>query len=203
MAWELPELPYAADALEPHIDAETMKIHHGKHHRGYVDKLNAALEGRDDFAETPLEELLSNIAALPEEIRPAVRNYGGGHSNHGIFWMNMAPDGGGEPTGVLADALADAFGSVAAFREQFTDTATTVFGSGWVWLVRRGDALEIVSRPNQDSPYMDGMIPLLGLDVWEHASTLAYQNRRPEYVAAWWNVVQWNDVAERYEGASG
>lgn len=199
MAHTLPELPYAFDALEPHIDAETMRIHHGKHHQAYVDKLNAALDGYQELAGKPLEDLLRNINEVPEAIRAAVRNHGGGHANHSVFWKNMRPGGDSEPRGALAEAVRSAFGGdTAKFRDDFTKAALALFGSGWVWLVSEMGALTIVSRPNQDSPLMDGLVPLLGLDVWEHAYYLKYQNRRPEYVAAWWNVVNWEDVAERY-----
>lgn len=198
MAHQLPSLPYAFDALEPYIDAQTMKVHHGKHHQTYVDKLNAALEGHPDLQAKPLEELLRDIAAVPENVRTAVRNHGGGHANHSVFWQNMKPGGGGSPPEAVLNVLGKAFGSIDKFRKEFTTAATALFGSGWVWLVGAGAELKIVSRPNQDSPLMDGHVPLLGLDVWEHAYYLKYQNRRPEYVAAWWNVVNWEDVAGRF-----
>lgn len=198
MPHALPLLPYAFDALEPHIDEATMRIHHGKHHQTYVDKLNAALEGHPDLREKPLEDLLRGIAVVPESIRAAVRNHGGGHANHSIFWTNMKPGGGGDPPGVLGRALAKTFGSVSAFRDEFTKTAVGIFGSGWAWLIADGGTVKIVSRSNQDSPLMDGLVPLLGLDVWEHAYYLKYQNRRPEYVAAWWQVMNWEDAARRY-----
>lgn len=201
MAYTLPALLYPHDALEPHIDAETMKIHHGKHHQTYVDKLNAALEAHDDLSALPIEELLGTLDRVPENIRTAVRNHGGGHANHSVFWENMSPKGGGDPTGDLASALGDTFGNLGSFREKFTAAATALFGSGWVWLAVKKGKLEIVSRPNQDSPYMGGLVPLLGIDVWEHAYYLTYQNRRPEYVKAWWNVVHWADVQERYAQA--
>ncbi len=199
MAHTLPPLPYDPGALEPHIDAATMRIHHGKHHQTYVDKLNAALEGYSDLQAMPLEDLLRGIGAVPGVIRTAVRNHGGGHANHSIFWANMAPNGEGDPTGPLANALTQAFGSVEKFRTDFTNTAVGVFGSGWAWLVADGATLKIVARPNQDSPLMDGLAPLLGLDVWEHAYYLKYQNRRSEYVNAWWNVVNWGDVEDRFK----
>lgn len=201
MPHTLPALPYVFDALEPHIDAATMHVHHGKHHQTYVDKLNAALEGHPALAAKSLEELLQGMTEVPEGIRAAVRNHGGGHANHSVFWTNMAPRAGGDPTGKLADALTQAFGSVAAFREEFTKAATGVFGSGWAWLVADGTGVKLVTRPNQDSPLMDGLTPLLGLDVWEHAYYLKYQNRRPDYVKAWWNVVSWENVAQRFQEA--
>lgn len=201
MAHTLPALPYAFNALEPSIDEATMRIHHGKHHQTYVDKLNAALEGYPDLAQNPLDDLLREIADVPESIRAAVRNHGGGHANHSVFWTTMGPGAGGDPLGPLADALRASFGDVGKFRDAFLAAATALFGSGWVWLVSHQGSVQIVSRPNQDSPLMDGLVPLLGLDVWEHAYYLKYQNRRPEYVSAWWNVVNWADVAERFEKA--
>lgn len=198
MAHQLPSLPYAFDALEPHIDAETMQLHHGKHHQTYVDKLNAALEGKTDLQAKTLDDLLRDMNGIPESLRTAVRNHGGGHANHSVFWTNMNPNGGGEPSGTLGQALNTAFESTAKFRDAFTKAALALFGSGWVWLVADDGILNIVSRPNQDSPLMDGLVPLLGLDVWEHAYYLKYQNRRAEYVKAWWNVVNWEDVAERF-----
>jgi Fe-Mn family superoxide dismutase len=201
MAHELPELPYAHDALEPHIDAQTMEIHHGKHHAGYVSKLNAAIEGNADLEALPVEELIADLDAVPEEIRTAVRNNGGGHANHSLFWAVMGPDGG-EPAGDLAAAIDGAFGSFDAFKEAFSAAAATRFGSGWAWLVVDGDgSLKVYSTPNQDSPYMQGDTPVLGLDVWEHAYYLNYQNRRPDYVAAFWNVVNWEQVAANYATA--
>ena len=202
MAHELPKLPYAYDALEPHIDAQTMEIHHTKHHQGYVTKLNAALEKAPDLQKTSLEELLRGIATVPEAIRTAVRNNGGGHANHTLFWQVMAPKGGGEPSGKLGDAISKTFGGFAAFQEQFTAAATTRFGSGWAWLVLLNGKLAIESTANQDSPIMEGKTPVLGLDVWEHAYYLKYQNRRPDYLTAWWNVVNWDKVAERFGAAS-
>ena len=203
MAYSLPELPYAYDALEPHIDARTMSIHHDKHHAGYTNNLNAALEGHADLADKSIEELLGNLDALPESIRTAVRNNGGGYANHSLFWEVMGPDGGGEPTGDLAAAIEKAFGSFAAFKDQFSKAAATRFGSGWAWLyVGRDGALAVASAPNQDTPLMEGNTPILGLDVWEHAYYLNYQNRRPDYVSAWWNVVNWDSVAAKYAAAN-
>jgi superoxide dismutase, Fe-Mn family len=199
MKFELPALPYAYDALEPHIDALTMEIHHTKHHQAYVNNLNAALEKHPDLQSKSLDELVRNPNALPEDIRTAVRNNGGGHYNHSIFWMVMSPNGGGEPKGDLGNAIVSTFGDFAKFKETFGQAAITRFGSGWAWLGLKGGKLEIISLPNQDAPLMEGMIPLLGLDVWEHAYYLKYQNRRPEYVANWWNVVNWEEVARRYE----
>ena len=202
MAHELPALPYPYDALEPYIDARTMEIHHTKHHQGYVNKLNAALEKYPDLQKVPLEELLRNIASVPEDIRTAVRNNGGGHVNHSLFWTIMGPNGGGQPSGALAAAIEAAFGSFDAFKEAFSQAAATRFGSGWAWLVVDAFGnLKVYSTPNQDSPYMDGFTPILGLDVWEHAYYLKYQNRRPEYIQNWWNVVNWDEVARRYEAA--
>ncbi len=202
MAFELPTLPYAYNALEPYIDEQTMTIHHTKHHQGYVNKLNAALEKHPELAGVALEDLLRNIASVPEDIRTAVRNNGGGHANHSLFWTVMGPNGGGAPTGELAAAINKAFGSFEAFKEAFSTAAATRFGSGWAWLVVDGFGnLKVYSTPNQDSPYMDGFTPILGLDVWEHAYYLKYQNRRPEYIQNWWNVVNWEEVARRYAAA--
>ena len=202
MAFTLPDLPYPHDALEPHIDTRTMQIHHGKHHQGYTNKLNAALEGHDDLQGKSVEDILRAIDAVPEAIRGAVRNNGGGYANHSLFWTVMAPDGGGEPSGDLADAINDAFGSFDAFKTQFAAAAGGRFGSGWAWLAVDGDGnLEVYSTANQDSPYMQGHTPILGLDVWEHAYYLHYQNRRPDYVSAWWNVVNWDQVAANYDAA--
>ncbi len=201
MAHELPKLPYAYDGLEPHIDARTMEIHHSKHHQGYVNNLNAALEKAPELQKKSLEELLRGINSVPEAIRTAVRNHGGGHANHTLFWQIMKPKGGGQPSGKLADALKSAFGSFDKFKEQFTTAAATRFGSGWGWLVVAGGKLEITSTANQDSPFMEGKTPILGLDVWEHAYYLKYQNRRPDYIGAWWNVVNWAEVGKRLEGA--
>ena len=191
----LPDLVYAHDALEPHIDARTMEIHHGKHHNAYVTNLNNALAGHDDLAAMSIEELIANLDAVPEDIRGAVRNNGGGHANHSLFWTVMGPGKGGEPTGALADAIASAFNSFDEFKAAFAKAGATRFGSGWAWLVDNNGALEVMSTPNQDSPIMDGKKPILGLDVWEHAYYLNYQNRRPDYIAAFWNVVDWDAVA--------
>jgi Fe-Mn family superoxide dismutase len=201
MAFELPKLPYAYNALEPHIDARTMEIHHTKHHQAYINNLNKALEGHADLQNKSLEDLLKNISSVPENIRTAVQNNGGGHHNHSLFWEIMGPGKGGEPTGDLANAINSAFGSFSAFKEKFTAAATGRFGSGWAWLVSDHGKLDIISTANQDSPLMQGKTPLLGLDVWEHAYYLNYQNRRPDYVAAWWNVVNWDEVARRYAAA--
>lgn len=194
----LPDLPYAYDALEPHIDAATMELHHSKHHKTYVDKLNAALEGTD-FTETPIEELLQQLDKLPEAKRTAVRNNGGGHYNHSLFWQWMSPDGGDTPSGTLAEQINARFGDFEKFKELFTAAAVARFGSGWVWLIQRNGKLEITSSPNQDSPVIEeGITPLLGLDVWEHAYYLKYQNKRPDYIEAWWNVVNWSYVESLY-----
>ncbi len=203
MAHTVPDLPYAFDALEPHIDSQTMQIHHGKHHAAYVAKLNAAIEGTD-LESTPIEQLISDLSAVPENIRGAVRNNGGGHANHTLFWQVMGPSGGGVPSGELADAINSACGSFDAFKEQFANAAATRFGSGWAWLCAKSDgSVCVCSTPNQDSPLMAGVVecvgtPILGLDVWEHAYYLNYQNRRPDYIAAFWNVVNWDKVAELY-----
>ena len=202
MAHELPDLPYDHDALEPHIDAETMRIHHSKHHQGYVNNLNAALEKHPELADKSLEELLGDLDSVPEDIRTAVRNHGGGHANHSLFWPCMAPGSGGTPSGELADAIDSAFGSFDAFAEAFSKAAATRFGSGWAWLcVDEGGGLVVTSTPNQDNPVSEGLKPILGLDVWEHAYYLNYQNRRPDYVKAWWNVVNWEQVSENFTGA--
>ncbi len=198
MAYELPPLPYPYDALEPYIDARTMEIHHTGHHGAYVRNVNAALEKHPELPAWSIEDLLRNISQVPEDIRTAVRNNGGGHANHSIFWTIMGPNAGGEPSGELAQVINQTFGSFATFKEQFSAAAAGVFGSGWAWLVLNGGRLEIITRPNQDSPYMDGLYPVMGLDVWEHAYYLKYQNRRPEYIANWWNVVNWDAVAQRY-----
>ncbi|PTX53657.1 Fe-Mn family superoxide dismutase [Melghirimyces profundicolus] len=199
---ELPELPYSADALEPHIDARTMEIHHGRHHKTYVDKLNAALEGNTALQDKSIEDLLRNIDQVPENIRTAVRNNGGGHANHTLFWQIMSPNGGGQPTGDLATAINDTFGSFEKFQEEFTNAAVGRFGSGWAWLIVKNDgSLAVINTLNQDSPYMEGHTPILGLDVWEHAYYLKYQNKRPEYIKAWWNVVNWDEVNKRYQEA--
>jgi len=198
MAFQLPPLPYAFDALEPHIDAKTMEIHHDKHHAAYVSNLNAALEKFPALQSKSIEALLKEINSVPEEIRTAVRNNGGGHMNHTMFWELMAPKAGGEPTGALADAINKSFGSFAAFKEQFAKAGMGRFGSGWAWLIKHDDKLSIESTANQDQPIMEGKLGLLGVDVWEHAYYLKYQNRRADYLAAWWNVVNWNEVAKRF-----
>jgi Fe-Mn family superoxide dismutase len=200
MAYSLPELPYAQDALEPHIDGKTMGIHHGKHHNGYVTKVNAALEGTD-LADKPIEEVISNMSAVPADKQGAVRNNGGGHANHSLFWTVMSPKGGGNPSGDLAAAIDSAFGSFDEFKSQFSTAAGTRFGSGWAWLSVDGGKLTVESTPNQDNPLMEGRTPILGLDVWEHAYYLNYQNRRPDYVAAFFNVIDWDAVAARYAAA--
>ncbi len=200
----LPALPYDSAALEPHIDAQTMQIHHGKHHQAYVSNLNAALDKHPALYEKSLEELLRGINGVPEDIRTAVRNNGGGHHNHSLFWTILAPTGkggGGEPSGALADAIKKTFGGFAAFKDQLSAAATGRFGSGWAWLTVASAKLEVSSTANQDSPLMEGKVPVLGLDVWEHAYYLKYQNRRPDYIAAWWNVVNWTEVAKRFEAA--
>jgi len=201
MSFSLPELPYAHDALAPHIDEETMKIHHGKHHNTYITKLNGALEGHSDLAEKSLEELLTNLDALPESVRGPVRNNGGGHFNHTLFWEIMSPNGGGSPTGELADAIDKTFGSFDKFKEEFKNAALTRFGSGWAWLAVNNGKLEVTSTPNQDTPIMDGKTGILGVDVWEHAYYLNYQNKRPDYVDAFFNVINWDEVAKRYASA--
>ncbi|ANY73003.1 superoxide dismutase [Paenibacillus ihbetae] len=201
MAFQLPPLPYANDALEPHIDAQTMEIHHDRHHNTYVTNLNAALESAPELQDKSLEELISNLDAVPESIRTAVRNNGGGHANHSLFWEVIGPNGGGQPTGALADAINNELGGFDKFKEDFTKAATTRFGSGWAWLVVKDGKLAVTSTPNQDSPLMEGQTPLLGLDVWEHAYYLKYQNKRPDYISAFWNVVNWEEVGKRYESS--
>ncbi|HXV96985.1 MAG TPA: superoxide dismutase [Anaerolineae bacterium] len=207
MAFELPSLPYAHNALEPHIDARTMEIHHGKHHQAYVNNLNAALEGQADLQSKSIEDLIKGLSYVPENIRTAVRNNGGGHLNHSMFWLMMSPNGGGEPAGELAAAINSAFGSFASFKEQFAKAGVGRFGSGWAWLIVNGGKLEVASTANQDNPLMGKAIagcegtPILGVDVWEHAYYLNYQNRRPDYIAAWWNVVNWDQVAKNYTAA--
>ncbi|MDX6678725.1 MAG: superoxide dismutase, Fe-Mn family [Solirubrobacteraceae bacterium] len=201
MAYDVPALPYPYDALEPHIDEQTMTIHHDKHHQAYVDKVNAALEGTE-FVDKPVIEILANLDALPEDKRTAVRNNGGGHCNHTMFWESMSPDGGGAPDGDLATAINTAFGSFDDFKEKFEAAGVGQFGSGWAWLVLDGDSLAITSTPNQDNPISAGKTPLLGNDVWEHAYYLTYKNARPAYLKAWWNTVDWAKVAERYSSAS-
>lgn len=200
MAYSVPDLPYAYDALEPTIDEATMKLHHDKHHQAYVDKANGALEGTE-FDGKPAEEVLQNLSSLPADKQGVFRNNGGGHANHTLFWESMSPDGGGEPTGELAEAITAKFGSFDAFKEQFEANGVAQFGSGWTWLVVKNGELELTKTPNQDSPLLDGDTPLLGNDVWEHAYYLKYNNRRPEYLKAWWNVVNWDKVAERYAAA--
>ena len=201
MAYTLPDLPYESNALEPHIDTKTMEIHHGKHHNGYVTKVNAALEGTD-LGSKSIEELVSNLDAVPDNIRGAVRNNGGGHANHSLFWTVMSPNGGGGPSGELAAAIDAEFGSFDSFKEQFSNAAATRFGSGWAWLSVDGGKLVVESTPNQDSPLMSGRTPILGLDVWEHAYYLNYQNRRPDYIAAFFNVIDWDAVGKRYSEAT-
>ena len=197
MAHELPPLPYDYNALQPHIDEQTMRIHHGKHHATYIAKLNGALEGCADLVGRPVEELVSDLSSVPEGIRGAVRNNGGGHANHTLFWQVMGPNGGGEPTGKVADAINSTFGSYDVFKEQLANAGATRFGSGWAWLIDAGSTLTIESTPNQDTPLMEGKKPILGVDVWEHAYYLNYQNRRPDYIAAWFNVINWEEVNRR------
>jgi Fe-Mn family superoxide dismutase len=194
MPYELPPLPYAHNALEPFIDEQTMQIHHGKHHQAYVTNLNAALEKYPELQGKPIEQLIADMNAIPEDIRTAVRNNGGGHANHAFFWTLMAPNAGGAPTGAVAEAINARFGSFDAFKEAFSKAGVGRFGSGWAWLIKSGSGVEIVSTPNQDSPLMEGKTPVLGIDVWEHAYYLKYQNKRPDYIAAWWNVVNWDAV---------
>ena len=207
MAYELPPLPYPKEALEPHIDAQTMEIHHGKHHNAYVTNVNKAIAGKADLESKSVEALISNLDAVPADIRGAVRNNGGGHANHSLFWKLLGPNAGGTPTGALADDINKTFGSFDAFKEKFEAAGTTRFGSGWAWLVVNGGKLEICSTANQDSPIMGKAVagcegkPVLGCDVWEHAYYLKYQNRRPDYLKAFWNVVNWNEVAKNYEAA--
>lgn len=200
MAYTLPSLPYAYDALEPHIDARTMEIHHTKHHQAYVDNVNKLLEGTG-LSDKPIEQLLREINQVPENIRQGVINNGGGHCNHSIFWTLMGPNAGGQPSGPLADDIKATFGDFASFQSQLKDAGLKRFGSGWAWLVLADGKLQILSTANQDSPYMQGQVPILGVDVWEHAYYLKYQNRRGEYLDAWWNVVNWNAVAQRYSEA--
>ncbi|WP_456271159.1 superoxide dismutase [Bacillus sp. AK031] len=199
--YELPALPYEFNALEPHIDAKTMEIHHDKHHAAYVSKVNAALEGHEDLSSKSIEELVANLDAVPENIRTAVRNNGGGHANHSLFWQVLSPNGGGEPTGEVADAINSAFGSYDKFKEEFSAAAATRFGSGWAWLVVDNGELKVTSTLNQDSPLMEGQTPILGLDVWEHAYYLNYQNKRPDYIAAFFNVINWDEVNTRFAAA--
>lgn len=202
--FKLPALPYEKNALEPHIDEETMGLHHGKHHQAYTDGLNGALESAPDWQGKPIEEILSNIKSIPEGIRGAVNFHGGGYENHAIFWATMGPDAGGKPSGALADAIKTAFGSFDAFKDEFSKKAATVQGSGWAWLaLNTSGGLEIRQMPNQTSVRTEGLVPLLGIDVWEHAYYLKYRNVRPDYIKAWWNVVNWDAVAERFQQASG
>ncbi len=201
MAFSVPDLPYAYDALEPHIDEATMRVHHDKHHQAYVDKANAALEGTE-WADRDVEDVLRNLSSLPGDKQGPVRNNGGGHYNHSLFWQMLSPDGGGEPQGDLAAAIAETFGSFDSFKEEFKGAGVARFGSGWAWLVHDGTGLAVVSTPNQDSPVSDGSVPLLGCDVWEHAYYLKYQNKRPDYIDAFWNVVNWDYVAQRLAEAS-
>jgi Fe-Mn family superoxide dismutase len=202
MAYEVPALPYDYSALEPHIDEETMHLHHDKHHQTYVDKVNAALDGTE-WADKPIEEVIKNLDQIPEDKRGAVRNNGGGHLNHSLFWEWMSPDGGGEPEGALREAIDSAFGSFGDFKEKFKAAAANQFGSGWAWLVHDGSGLSVVSTPNQDNPVSQGQTPLLGVDVWEHAYYLKYQNKRPDYVDAWWNTVNWSKVSQEFEKLNG
>jgi Fe-Mn family superoxide dismutase len=201
MAYSVPPLPYAYDALEPHIDKATMEFHHDKHHQAYVDKVNAALEGTA-LADTPIEDVLKDLSQVPADKLGAVKNNGGGHYNHTLFWESMSPDGGGEPSGALADAIASTFGSFADFQAKLKATGVNQFGSGWSSLVHDGSGLAIIGSANQDTPLSDGKTPLLGVDVWEHAYYLKYQNRRPDYIDAWWNVVDWGKIAERFSSAA-
>jgi Fe-Mn family superoxide dismutase len=201
LAYEVPPLPYDYAALEPHIDEATMKLHHDKHHAAYVNKLNEAVGKHPELANRPPDDLLKNLNTVPEDIRTTVRNNGGGHVNHSMFWKIMRPNGGGEPTGAIGDQIRKDFGSFEDFKKQFNEKTAAQFGSGWGWLVWKGGKLEIVTTPNQDNPLSQGLFPILGNDVWEHAYYLKYQNRRPEYLAAWWNVVNWNEVNQRFEQA--
>lgn len=201
MAYTLPDLPYDYDALEPHIDTETMHLHHDKHHATYVSNANAALEKHPELAEKSVEELLAAIDSVPEDVQTALRNNAGGHANHSLFWEVLSPNGGGEPTGAIKAAIDEAFGSFDAFKEKFAAAATTRFGSGWAWLVVTDGKLEVTSTPNQDSPLMEGKTPVLGLDVWEHAYYLNFKNVRPNYINAFWNIVNWDEVNKRYEAA--
>ena len=198
MAFTLPPLPYDFTALEPHIDAKTMEIHHGKHHQTYVNNLNAAIEKAPELASKSLEDLMRNVNSLPEAVRTPIRNNGGGHWNHSMFWQIMSAKAGGEPGGNLGAAIKSAFGDFAKFREQFSAAGVGRFGSGWAWLINKGGKLSIISTPNQDNPLMEGQTAIMGLDVWEHAYYLKYQNRRPDYINAWWNVVNWKEVEKRY-----
>lgn len=203
MSYSLPELPYGYDALNEYIDSQTMEIHHTKHHQAYISKVNAALEGHADLAAKSIEDLVSDLAAVPEAIRGAVRNNGGGHANHTLFWTILCPNGGGTPSGELGDAIGSTFGSFDNFKTQFSDAAATRFGSGWAWLSVNNGGLVVESTPNQDTPLSEGRTPILGLDVWEHAYYLKYQNRRPDYISAFWNIVNWDEVARRFASAKG
>jgi Fe-Mn family superoxide dismutase len=202
MKYELPKLSYAFDSLEPHIDEATMRIHYGKHHQTYVDKLNMAIDGYAQFDGMSVDELLRNISVVPEEIKKQVINNGGGHSNHSIYWTNLSPNGGSEPMGHSGGKINETFGDFEKFKKSFTEAALSFFGSGWIWLVRRGEKIEIISRPNQDSPLLENLTPLLALDLWEHAYYLKHQNKRADYVEQWWNVVNWEDVERRYNLAN-
>ena len=202
MAYEVPALPYGYDALEPHIDEATMRVHHDKHHQAYVDKANGALAGTE-WEDKPIEEVLRDLSSLPADKRTVVRNNGGGHYNHSLFWESMSPDGSGEPDGALREAIDSAFGSFDDFKTKLKDAGVNQFGSGWAWLVHDGSGLQVVSTPNQDNPVSEGLTPLLGVDVWEHAYYLKYQNRRPDYLDAWWDTVDWGKVAERHGAVSG
>jgi Fe-Mn family superoxide dismutase len=201
MAYSVPPLPYAYEALEPHIDKLTMEVHHDKHHQAYVDKVNAALEGTS-LADAPIEDVLRKLNDVPDEVRTAVRNNGGGHYNHTLFWESMSPNGGGEPSGALGEAISSAFGSFSDLQAKMKEAGVNQFGSGWSWLVHDGSGLAVLATPNQDNPVSTGATPLLGVDVWEHAYYLKYQNRRPDYIDAWWNTVDWSKVAERFSSAS-
>jgi Fe-Mn family superoxide dismutase len=198
VAYEVPPLPYDYNALEPHVDEATMKVHHDKHHQAYVDKANGALEGTE-WADKPIEEVLQNLDSLPDDKKGPVRNNGGGHANHTFFWQIMSPDGGGEPSGSLGDAIKDKFGSFDDFKEKFKAAGVGQFGSGWAWLVKDGDGVDITSTPNQDTPVMEGKTPIIGIDVWEHAYYLKYQNKRPDYIEAWFNVVNWDEAQKRFD----
>ncbi len=200
MAYEVPDLPYDYNALEPHVDEQTMRVHHDKHHQAYVDKANDALEGTE-WADKDVDEVLQNLKKLPKDKQGPVRNNAGGHSNHTFFWEIMSPDGGGEPEGDLADAIKDKFGDFSSFQEEFKNAGIGQFGSGWAWLIHDGSGLAVVSTPNQDTPVSDGKAPIIGCDVWEHAYYLKYQNKRPDYIDAWWNVVNWAKAAEHFDGA--
>jgi superoxide dismutase, Fe-Mn family len=201
MAFEVPDLPYDYGALEPHIDEQTMRLHHDKHHQAYVDKANGALEGTE-WADADVDDVLRSLDQLPDDIRTAVRNNAGGHSNHSFFWQIMSPDGGGEPSGDLASAIDEKFGSFDSFKDEVKNAGVNRFGSGWAWLVHDGSGLAVVSTANQDSPISEGQTPLVGVDVWEHAYYLKYQNKRPDYIDAWWNVVNWDEVARRFDAAA-